>query len=227
MDNQNQKPIPQSPVPQVPPNPPTATPIIVAPSTVQPSAVYTEAQSPTNNQPAAQSTQPLSRSDFEKEANKKDKGRKLLKISLASVVVIVVLGAGGFFAKTLLSDLNTKTLTNGGYTYSFKFYKSAKLVTIQGVQSYSYSGNVTAVVNPTTQPLQTSCSGQETEAFSVTVNGSEQPVCTGNNGTVQVYAMHFRALNSNQYFLLLYPGQQSPPADSTLKTIFGSIKVSQ
>jgi hypothetical protein len=194
MDNQNQKPIPQNPVPQAPPNTPTATPIVVAPSTIQPSEVYPEAQS----QPAAQSTQPLSRSDFEREANKKDKGRKLLK-----------------------------TLTNGGYTYSFKFYKSAKLVTIQGVQSYSYSGYVTAVVIPTTQPLQTSCSGQVTKAFSVTVNGSEQPVCTGNNGTVQVYAMHFRALNSNQYFLLLYPGQQSPPADSTLKTIFGSIKVSQ
>lgn len=226
MDDQNQTPIPQNSVPQVPPTPPDTTPTVVASPIIQPNATFPAAQPVINNQ-VAQDTQPISRSDFEREANKKAKGRKLFKIILTSIVAIVLIGVGGLLAKNLLSNLNTKTLTNGGYTYSFKFYKSAKLVTVQGVQSYNYSsGHVTAVANPTTQPLQTNCTGQVTEAFSVTVNGSGQPVCTGDNGTVQLFEVHFRAVNSNQYFLLLYPSQSSP-SNATLKTIFSSIKVSQ
>src|SRR4051812_17511079 len=40
-------------------------------------------------------------------------------------VVLLVLGGGFLLIKNSLTGLSTKTLTNSGYTYTFKFNKSA------------------------------------------------------------------------------------------------------
>jgi hypothetical protein len=155
---------------------------------------------------------------------------RFLKKAIIIIIVLIVIALGGLFFKSTLTGLGTKTLSNGGYTYTFKFYKSANLVQLSGgSNAYKYLDHSIAGVLPSNSPSLTNCSqigASWTQAFTVNVYGVNGPVCTPNSLN-EVFSFYFTALNHNQLFTVTYNGPQTSSVYPTLQTIFGSIKVSQ
>lgn len=151
----------------------------------------------------------------------------LVKKAVIIGVILVVVGGGFLFIKSSLTGLSTKTLTNGGYSYTFQFKKSASEVQLSdGSTAYKYLNSEIAGVKPTNDPALTSCSqmgSQWTQAFIVQIAGSQHPVCTPNN---QTYSLFFTAQNHNHLFAVTFSSQQTSAAYPELQTIFGSVNVS-
>jgi hypothetical protein len=148
---------------------------------------------------------------------------------LAMLIVVF----GGLLFWRHFSDMATKTLSIGGYTYSFSFFRDAtyEQVNGSGFQGYTVNGNIAATVRPQSTNLVPFCSemgDQYTEAFTVQVYGTTRPVCTAqNNLGTQVYYLGFTALNKNHGFAITYNKSQNAKVYPKLKSIFESVRVTK
>lgn len=131
-------------------------------------------------------------------------------------------------AGTNIPQFETKRLTNGGYTYSFRFYKQSSLIQPKANSyAYKYLNDVIAGVQPSASPALNNCSqigSQWQEAFSVEVNKKEYKVCSP---SPNLYSMYFSALNQNHLFTVTFRQNQTVTVYTTLKDIFGSVQVSK
>lgn len=148
------------------------------------------------------------------------------RIILPLVIVLILVGVY-LFLKTFALGLGTKTLTNGGTTYTFMFYKSGYKVRLSdGTFSYKYTDKAIVTIEPSSDRVITSCSeygnGQWQTILTDTFNGVQYPVCTLDDKT---YIMEFSDLNQHNLFLLTYTSPQTSKNDTTIKTIFSSVKL--
>ena len=155
--------------------------------------------------------------------------RKYLKPITYGLALLILIAAGYLFiSSTVNNSLTTKTLSDGGFSYSFSFYKAAMLVHFSdGTYAYKFKDSVIAGVKPTNDNLVTNCSeigNQWQTAFTVQVYGATRVVCTNNNTD---YSMMFKALGHNQLFSVVYYSKQSSSLNSKLQTILSSVKVNQ
>lgn len=155
----------------------------------------------------------------------------LIKKGAVTVVVLVVLAGGFLLLKNVFSSMGTKTLTNGGYTYSFVFYKSANKVALpNGSQAFKYQDTTVAGVVPTNENPPSACwniGAQWKEVFTVQAYGATWPVCSPSGVAMSDYTMYFKALNHAHLFTIAYSSQQPATIYPQLQTIFSSVKVSQ
>ncbi len=156
-------------------------------------------------------------------ANKHNSIAKLL----LTILVAAGLAGAGLLLIGLLSPMKTQSLTNGGYTYTFKFYKAASEV--QAGNRNALKDDTRKVIaggQPTTDRDLSSCSSVGSawrEAFRVTINGTDRPVCSEDNN--RVYLANFEAFDHRHDFILTY--MEAQPDTTAAKTIFSSIHVSQ
>jgi hypothetical protein len=151
----------------------------------------------------------------------------VLKKAMGTILILILLLGGYGLLEYMFTGMATKTLSNGGYTYSFTFNKRAGLVHLNdGSAAYKYSSSIIASIKPTNDVTPVSCSeigAQWKQAFTVQVYGATRLVCTPNDAG---YSMFFTALNHNHLFSVVYSKQQPTSVYSKLKTVFGSVKVS-
>lgn len=152
----------------------------------------------------------------------------VLKKVLGTVLIFILLLGGYGFLEYMFTGMTPKTLSNGGYTYSFTFNKRASLVHLSdGSAAYKYSSSTIASVKPTNDIEPVNCSeigAQWKEAFTVHVYGASRLVCTPNGFG---YSMFFTALHHEHLFSVVYSSQQSTSTYPKLESIFKSVKVSQ
>ena len=153
--------------------------------------------------------------------------RTYLKKSLVPLVVLVLIVGGYLFYKSY-TGFATKTVSNFGYNYSYKFYRNAALIHVNdGSTAYKQNDSIVAGVEPRDAGLNAFCGEIGpgwTEVFTVRVYGTTRPVCAINN---KGFTMEFSALNHNHLFTVVYNGTQNSSVYPTLQTIFSSVKVSQ
>lgn len=149
-----------------------------------------------------------------------------IKMVLIILAVLAVLIGGFIFAKNFFFGMTTKTLSNGGYNYSFKFYRTASIVYPNGGEAYKYNDNIVAGVQPTNDNLAEcyEIGSGWTKAFTTQIDGSTRPACVVNS---QAFGVLFTALNHNHLFIVTYKTKQDTSVYPMLKTIFSSVKVSQ
>lgn len=148
------------------------------------------------------------------------------KVVLGLAALLILLGIVGLI-NSLSSSVVTKTLTNGGYSYSLKLNKASKTTQlIDGSSAYEY-GHVTYDVKPSTAPNVTQCAqigSNWKQILVVKLNGANHPVCSPNNSS---YDMYFPANGKMHLFSITYTGTPPTTADPGLKAIFSSVRVSQ
>ena len=147
---------------------------------------------------------------------------------LVSALLII----GGFlYWKYYLNSVDTKVLSDGGYSYSFTFSRPAKYGTYSnGMRGYATDEDHSAVVGPASGlPQLCGLNGDPyTVAFTVKVYGSMRPVCTAQDSQdEQVYMLSFIAQNEYHEFTVTYGYSQDVNVYPKLKMIFESIKVSK
>lgn len=155
--------------------------------------------------------------------------RKYIKRALITIAVLVVLVGGFTFVKDFITGFDTKTVTNGGYTYSFMFYRFSHLVTVNGVQIYKINNSSNVSAGPTNESVTTFCAQLNRynalqQAFTVQLYGSTRPVCEYQN---TLFVMIFTALHENHIVAVTYSKPQNSSVYPKLQTIFGSVKVSK
>lgn len=159
--------------------------------------------------------------------------RRNIRNGIYPIATLIVLVAGFVFWKYYVDGMATKTLSIGGYNYSFSFFRAAtyEQMSNTGFQGYVLNSNITATVRPQTTNLFQYCTqlgDQYTQAFSVMIYGTTRPVCTAQDSLgTQVYYLGFSALNQNHGFAVAYSKSQNAKVYPKLKSIFESIKVSK
>ena len=147
-------------------------------------------------------------------------------VFLIGIIIIVMF----FLGRANSTALVTKTLTNGNFHYSFKFYQSAELVKLSnGSFSYKFKNDIVAGPMPTSDQIPSSCSSIGSgwsQAFTVIINGENLPVCQAGTSN-QDFSMIFTAQNSNHIFAIAYRSPQSSTIYPTLVKIFSSVTVSK
>jgi hypothetical protein len=154
------------------------------------------------------------------------RAQKIAIVTLA--LVLCVLGFWVYFDQTF--TYGTKTLENGGWTYSFSFTKAAKEVKMSGANYlYGYSTNgfksIALVMKPTNDLYLLNCKSLGPDwatAFYQNSLNVSYPVCT-NKGLE--YTLIFPAGNQNQLVDLISQNGKSSIDASTVKLIFGSLVV--
>ncbi len=233
--------------PQVMANDPPSAPPTAIPPTQQPAvqlntptppavAEPVPLPSPSNIYPQPQTN--LSRSEAEMAAATEGKKKRKEKILLFTPILLIVLGliatAVALYMHGTFSKLTTVSVTNRGYTYSFKYYKKATLEN-SSLEGYKYLNEADFFVEPYNGNVPSNCSmiaKSYYQAFTVNINGISVPVCTGplqnNNPQIsQVFIMLFNAFNHSNIAVAGFKksDRQMPSDYPTLKAIFSSIKV--
>jgi hypothetical protein len=147
---------------------------------------------------------------------------------ITSVLLII----GGFlYWKYYLTAVNTKSLSVGGYSYSFTFSRPAKYGQYSnGMRGYATDEDHSAVVGPVSGlPELCGLRGDPyTLAFTVNIYDTTRPVCTTKNGQdEQIYMLNFLAQNQYHEFVITYGYSQDAKVYPKLASIFESIKVSK
>ncbi len=164
--------------------------------------------------------------------------RKYVKKALITIGVVIVLIGGFTLLKNFISGTSTKTLSNGGYTYTFLFNRFSRSISTNGVNGFTTNNNFSVSATPVNiavplvcselnynwHPVFTSVGTNWQEAFSVKLYGSTHPVCTPDN---KLYQVLFAAINSNHLFVVDYGSPQNSSVYPRLQSIFQSIKVSK
>jgi hypothetical protein len=115
-----------STVPAPPTQPLTTTPPPITPSVAQAAPTNPGVMQPNGNQAPMQSTQAISRSDFEREASE-GKRRKLRTILIACLLVVIVGGVGGLLYlyssqdHSIYANLKTENYAQNGFNLSFSY----------------------------------------------------------------------------------------------------------
>lgn len=146
------------------------------------------------------------------------------------MAVFLVVG-GLLYWKFYMNGMATKSLTVGGYTYSFNFVRSASATqNSNGMRGYQTDYDHIAVVGPETSTSQL-CDGsssQYTLAFTVRVYGNTLPVCKSQDSQGnQIYSLSFASQNHFHEFMVTYGNTPDANTYPKLKSIFESISVSK
>lgn len=162
-----------------------------------------------------------------KVVNPKKSFRKLLK-PLLIVCLIIVIGMAVWFAIQYFTQWPYKTLTTNGTTYSFRFSKSAKPVTIENDEYMQGEElNSSNIINVTFQksPAPTDCSTLETlkKEFDVTVKGTTYPVCSTDYKQLRISRFQ---IDDTWYVATIFPEDNTTaPDQATVQKIISSVKV--
>lgn len=153
-----------------------------------------------------------------------------IKDFLYLIAVLLVVG-GLLYWKFYMNGMAKKSLSVGGYTYSFNFVRSASAAqNSNGMRGYQTDYDHIAVVGPVTSTSQlcTGSSSQYTLAFTVQVYGNTRPVCKSQDSQGnQIYALSFASQNHFHEFMITYGNTPDANAYPKLKSIFESITVSK
>lgn len=146
------------------------------------------------------------------------------------VSTLLIIG-GLLYWKFYLNAMNTKSLTEGGYVYSFIFSRPAKFVqSSNGMRGYATDADHSAVIG-SISGLPDLCGSRGdpyTLAFEVEVYGVVRPVCTTQDSNdEEIYMMSFQYHNHYHEFMVTYGYSQDAKAYPKLRTIFESITVSK
>ena len=153
--------------------------------------------------------------------------RNYIKPALITLAILMVVFGGYLFVRGYFSSMTTKTVTNHGFTYTFKYYRNASKVTLgAGGSGYQHGGTILGV--DTTDLNSPSVCGeidlQTTQAFTAQLQGVTHDVCVKDG---RVFSMFFRELNQNHVFVITYSKPQDQSVYPTIKSIISSVKVSQ
>lgn len=147
------------------------------------------------------------------------------------VVSALLLIAGFLYWKFYLNGMNTKSLSDGGYSYSFTFSRPAKIKQFSnGMRGYTTDADHSAIVGPISGlPELCGLKGDPYSlAFKVNVYGATRSVCTTQDGQDrQIYMLSFQAQHQYHEFMVTYGYSQDPNIYPKLQTIFESIEVSK
>ena len=155
---------------------------------------------------------------------------KHLEAIIVPAMVIAVLGFGVFWV-TQKMGTDTKSLTIGGFTYSFQYAKAASVVqSSNGMSGYQTDLTHSVMVGPVNN-LSELCAAPDPRyslAFTVQINGDTRPVCKSQDSQGdQEYALSFAAQN-HFHEVIVTDGTASYANDNQkLQSIFESIKVSK
>ncbi len=118
--------------------------------------------------------------------------RLLLMVGIPLLILLSVT-FGSWLVVQSVSLFRTKHLTNGAYTYSFSFYKSAETVNLDQGVGLQYGTHAWVIAKPTTDEVVNDCAsvaGKWQNAFTARVEGAERPVCTDGSTTFFVTFYH-------------------------------------
>lgn len=149
---------------------------------------------------------------------------------LYPIVLLIVVAAGLLFWRYYIDGMTTKTLSLGGYNYSFSFFRSSKFKQFSnGMQGYTINQDVSAFVGPVVDMPQycAELGIQYTQAFTVNIYGVTRNVCKVQYGSDQTYAVSFSTQNHNYDFVVVYNQSQNAKVYPKLASIFESIKVTR
>lgn len=185
--------------------------------------------------PKPQSNIGITGSQIAEEANKDNKKKLIFKIIF--IVIGLILLAGVILTAIIIisgsSKLTSVSLTNGNYKYTFKYYRGATLIEPeQGSFGYKYLNLSTVTINPAKESSPANCNeigNAWSNAFTVSLNGSQELVCTGITHNIQIFGMWFNSLNQNHFMFISYNinDKQNQSNYPTLKQIFDSVQVIQ
>jgi hypothetical protein len=147
---------------------------------------------------------------------------------ITSALLII---CGLLYWKFYLNAMNTKSLSDGGYNYSFTFSRPAKFgMYSNGMRGYATDQDHSAVVGPISGlPSLCGLRGDPyTLAFTVHVYGATRPVCTAQDSQdEQMFMLSFIAQNQYHELLVTYGYTNDAKIYPKLKTIFESITVTK
>lgn len=154
------------------------------------------------------------------------------RIGVSLYIITIALLVGGFlYWKFYINGLVTKSLSVGGYTYSFNFTRSAKYVQYgNGMRGYQLDSNHSALVGPVSGlPQLCGLKGSPyATAFTVQVYSQTHLVCTARDShDNQIYTLSFAYQGAYHEFQVTYGYAQNPKDYPQLIKIFESITVSQ
>jgi hypothetical protein len=153
-------------------------------------------------------------------------------IKVGLYLFAVALAIGYFlFWKFYINGMVAKSVTVGGYSYSFSFPRSAKFTQFgNGMRGYTIDNDHSALVGPVSGlPQLCAVPGSPyATAFKVQLAGAILPVCTTQDSQEdQIYTLNFTAQNQYHEFMVTYGYSQNPKDYPKLKSIFESITVSK
>lgn len=153
-------------------------------------------------------------------------------IGFSLYVITVALLIGGFlYWKLYVNGMVAKSVTVGGYSYSFSFTRSAKYVPYgNGMRGYQLDNNHSALVGPVSGlPQLCGLKGSPyATAFTVQIYGQTRPVCTARDShDDQIYTLNFKYQGNFHEFQVTYGYSQDPQVYPQLIKIFESIHVSR
>lgn len=144
------------------------------------------------------------------------------------LLIVPLMIVGGILLKDARTPFATETLTNGTYTYTFRFYHDANEIRLSDkTLAYVHGDDEVAGVKPEAIPMITKCSQISSawkQVFTVRVYGAEHPVCTPNH---KGFVLYFPALGGKHLFTVTYKKAQTSATYPTLKMIFTSVTVSK
>lgn len=152
-------------------------------------------------------------------------------IDFVYLATVLLVASGFLYWKFYMNGMATKSLTVGGYTYSFDYVRSASATqNSNGMRGYTTDFDHSALIGPVAILSQqcTGSSSQYTIAFTVHVYGDTRPVCKSQDSQGnQIYTLSFASQNRFHEFMVTDGNTANTNAYPKLKTIFGSVTVSQ
>ena len=154
---------------------------------------------------------------------------KYLKFSLYYATILLLVG-GFLYWKFYLNGMVVKTVSAGGYSYSFTFYRAATFVqNSNGMRGYRIDDGHSAMVGPVSGlPQLCGLKGSPYAlAFTVHLYGADRLVCTTQDShDDQIYMVNFATQGGYHEFVVTYGYTRNINDYPKLKTIFESITVS-
>jgi hypothetical protein len=152
------------------------------------------------------------------------------RVGVVVAIAIVLIGGALLFKSSLLSNsYQTYKLSNGGNSYTFKFFKNASTINSEGLKEFKAldpSSKNTVIVSAYGAPVNESCSKEYSFIsvdFQVTIQGKPYNVCSDSkNNTLFLNFEH----NQTWSQMILYSNDGSSTlSNSSAKTIMDSVTV--
>lgn len=155
---------------------------------------------------------------------------KYLKFVVVPAAIALVIAAGVYWM-TQKVGMETRSLTIGGFSYSFTYNKSATAVlNSNGMSGFQTDVGHSAMVGPVNN-MSELCASPDPKyslAFTVQINGDTRPVCKSQDAQGnQEYAVSFAANNHFHEFVVTDGNTPTATDSQKLQTIFSSIKVTK
>lgn len=150
--------------------------------------------------------------------------RKRLFKFVAAFALLFVVAIGVVLYDKSLSTLTAKTLTNGNYTYTLSFYRSAKEIRLESSNALKYGDTVIAQIRPTKDTYLSNCSqigSAWQKVSSVNIGGNDRPICSANS---QAYYTNFEKDGKRHLIILTYLDDQVDKLE-TIEAIVRSVRM--